>query len=290
MKSSIKKNKNWKRILLFSVLTVAIIIALNFFQKPVRNFFYLISAPIQKAFWRAGDKVSDFFETIAEIKNLKKENEILKSKIQSLTAENASLIELKKENESLRQALNLGLEKEFNFAFAQVTGKDISQDFLFIDKGLDDGISKGQPVITQEKILVGKISEVYKNFSKVQLISHKDSSFDGKILNSEIYPVRDYNGEEEEKREQISNGVLGLVKGNGNFKVSFDLIPQDKEIKKGDLIVTTATGGIFPEGLLVGEVKEVKRSDVEPFQKIEISPSFDINEINYLFILKWQSP
>ena len=271
--------------MLFGVLAMAVIVALNFFQKQVRNFFYLISAPIQKTFWQAGDKVSDFFETISDIKNLKKENEDLKSKIQSLLAENVQLLELKKENETLRVALNLGLEKQFNLIFAKVTGKDISQDSLLIDKGSDDGILKGQPVITQEKTLVGKINEVYKNFSKVHLISHKDSSFDGKIAGSEIYPVRDYKSDEKAQREQISNGVLGLVKGNGNFKIFFDLVPKDKEIKKGDLIVTTAVGGIFPEGLLVGEIKDVKNLDVEPFQKIEISPSFDIKEINHLFII-----
>ncbi len=265
MKFSIKKGGNLRNILLFGILAILVIVALNFFQKPVRNFFYLISAPIQKTFWRAGDRVSDFFETISDIKNLKKENEDLKLKIQSLLAENVQLLEFKKENETLRVALNLGLEKQFNLTFAEVIGKDISQDSLIIDKGSDDGILKGQPVISQEKNLVGKINEVYKNFSKVMLISNKDVSFDGKISDT---------------------GIYGLVKGNGNFKVFFDLVPKDKEIKKGDIIATAATGGIFPEGLLVGEIKEVKKLDVEPFQRAEISPSFDVKEINYLFIVQ----
>ncbi len=281
MKSSIKKSGNLRNILLFAVLAVLVIMALNLYQKQVRNFFYLISAPIQKTFWWAGDRVSDFFETISEIKNLKKENEDLKSKIQSLTAENVSLKELKKENETLRIALNLGLEKEFKLTLTQVIGKDISQDSLIIDKGSDDGVLKGQPVITQEKILVGKINEVYKNFSKVQLSSHKDISFDGKILAP--YQTESFGAGSDAE-------IPGLVKGSGNFKIFFDLVPKEKEIKKGDLVVTTAAGGIFPEGLLVGEVKDVKKSDVEPFQKVEISPSFDINEINHLFVVSWRNP
>lgn len=271
----IKKGRNLRNILLFAILAILVIVALNFFQNPVRNFFYLISAPIQKTFWRAGDRVSDFFETISEIKNLKKENENLKLKIQSLLAENVLLKELEKENETLRVALNLGLEKQFNLTFAQVIGKDISQDSLIIDKGSDDGILKGQPVITQEKILVGKINEVYKNFSKVQLLSYKDSSFDGKISDT---PHQNEFGTGQAE-------IFGLVKGNGNFKVFFDLVPKDKEIRKGDFVVTAAAGGIFPEGLLVGEVKDVKKSDIEPFQKVEISPSFDINEVDHLFIV-----
>ena len=264
MKLSIKKGGNLRNILLFAVLTISIIAILNLYQKQVRNFFYLISAPIQKTFWRAGNKASDFFETISEIKNLKKENKDLKSKIQSLLAENVSLKELEKENEALRVALNLGLEKEFKLTLTQVIGKDISQDSLIIDKGSKDGVSKNQPVITEKKTLVGKIGEVYKNFSKVQLSSNKESSFDGKISDTEI---------------------SGVVKGMGNFKILFILVSQDKEIKKGDLLVTTAVGGIFPEGLLAGEIKEVKKSDIEPFQQIEISPFYDIKELERLFLI-----
>ena len=87
--------------MLFAVLAVTIIVALNFFQNPVRNFFYLVSSPLQASLWQAGDRVSNFFATIAEFRNLKKENEDLKLRIQSLLAENASLKELKKENETL---------------------------------------------------------------------------------------------------------------------------------------------------------------------------------------------
>ncbi len=252
--------------MVFAVLAVLIIVVLNFFQKDVRNFFYFISSPIQKAFWRAGDRVSDFFEIIAEFKNLKEENESLKSELQKVLAENALLAELKKENETLRQALDVELQKDFKLIFAQVIGKDVSGDSLIIDKGLKDGIAENLPVINSQRILVGRISynEVYDNFSKVQLISDKESSFDAKILDKEIY---------------------GVVNGKGNFKLFLDLIPQDIEINKGELLVTAAKAGIFPEGLLVGEVKEVKKSDIEPFQQIEIAPSFDIKELEHLFII-----
>ena len=253
-----------KRKILIIILGILIILALNFYQKEVRNFFYLISAPIQKGLWRAGDKASDFFETIVEIKNLKKENEEIKLKLQLLTAENASLKELKNENETLRAALNLGLEKDFKLTLVQVIGKDISQDSLIINKGSKDGLTKDLPVITELKNLVGRISEVYENFSKVMLISNKESSFDAKMSDEEIY---------------------GVVKGKGNFKIFLDLVPQDKEIKQGDILVTSVLGGIFPNGLLVGEIREIKKSDLEPFQQAEISPFFDIKEANHLFIV-----
>lgn len=257
------------KIGLITVLIVSFFIALNLtgFSKEVKNFFYLISSPIQKVFWGAGDRVSDFFETIAKIKDLKREHEELKLKIQTLEAENVALKELKKENEILREALEIGLEKEFKLTLSQVTGKDIFQDFILIDRGAKDGILEDLPVITQQKVLVGKINEVYRNFSKVLLISHPRSSFDGKI-----FVTRDTE-------------VFGRVQGKGNLRILFDLIPKEKEIAEGDLVVTSALAGVFPEGLLIGEISQVTKSDLEPFQAAQIQPGFDIGDLEKLFIL-----
>jgi len=253
-----------KRNFIIFSFVVLIIIFLNFYQKEIKNFFYLLSSPLQKNLWRAGRRVSDFFETISEIKNLKKENEELKSKIKEVLAENFALKELKKENATLRESLNIGLEKEFNLQLSQVIGKDISEDFLLINKGSKDGLEINLPVITPQKTLVGKIYEIYPNFSKVMLISHKKSSFEGKISETEIY---------------------GAVKGKGGNKINFELVPKDKEIREGDKILTSALGGIFPNNLLVGEIRKIKKSDVEPFQQAEISPFFDIKNLEYLFII-----
>ena len=160
--------------------------------------------------------------------------------------------------------MNLGLEKDFKLTLVQVIGKDISQDLLLINKGAKDGLAKNLPVITEQKNLVGRISEVYDDFSKVMLISDKDSSFDAKISEQEIF---------------------GVVKGKGGLNLFIDRVPQDKEIKSGDILVTSVLGGVFPAGLLVGEIKEVKKSDLEPFQQAEISPFFDIGKLGNLFVI-----
>lgn len=257
--------KNKKRILVIIFLGILLFLLLNFYQKEIKNFFYLISSPVQKILWKAGERVSDFFEMIVEMKNLKKENQELKLKIEELLAENVSLKELKKQNEILRTALGINLEKEFQLILTQVIGKDISQDYLLIDKGSREGVKTDFPIITQEKILVGKITEVYENFSKLILISNKKSSFDAKISEREIY---------------------GMVKGKGNFKINLELVPKEKELKEGDLVISSAIGGIFPAGILVGKIEKIKKSDVEPFQQAEIKPGFDINNLQFLFIIK----
>jgi rod shape-determining protein MreC len=248
------------------VLIVIFFFVLNLsgFSKNVKNFFYLVSSPVQKNLWQQGQKISDLFETIAEIKNLKKENEELKLRNQELMVQIAQLIELRKENEILRTALGIGLEKDFKLNLAEVVGKDISQDSILINKGSKHGIPKNFPVITQQKALVGKVSEVYENFSRVMLISNKESFFDAKIL---------------------ENDISGVVKGRGGLQLLLDFVPHEKEIEEGDIIITTSLGGIFPQGLLVGQIEKVEKSDIEPFQQAKIKPAFDIGKLKTLFVI-----
>ncbi|GAG43041.1 unnamed protein product, partial [marine sediment metagenome] len=176
----------------------------------------------------------------------KNETDNLKFENQALLSQIVTLKELENENKTLREALKIGLEKDFKLILSQIIGKDISQDFILVDKGEKDGVSEGVPVITQQKVLVGKICEVYESFSKVMLISNKKSSFDVKILDKDI---------------------SGVIKGKGDFKILLDLVPRDKEIFNGDTVISSSMGGIFPSGLLVGRIKEIKKSDVDPFQK-----------------------
>jgi len=262
MKLSSKKNN----VLIIVVVVISAIFLLNFFQKDVRSFFYCISAPIQKVLWRAGERTSDFLGGIVRVKILKQELDELKLENQELIAQVVALKDLKKENKTLRQALEVGLQKEFKLALTQIISKDISQDFILIDKGSEDGISKNMPVITQQRVLVGKISEIYKNFSKVMFVSNKESFFDAKI-------------QKEEK------DISGVVKGQGNFRILFDLIPREENLSQEDIVITSALGGIFPKGLLVGRIKEIKKSDVEPFQQAEIEPFFDVSQTETLFII-----
>jgi len=254
MKLSLKESK----ALIGILVVVLIFVLMNTFRAEVKGFFYSFSAPIQKTLWRAGKRSSDFLTGFLNRRYLKERLNELELKNQELIVQIEKLRDLKKENELLRRALNLGLEKEFKLSLAQIIGKDISQDFILIDKGTKEGVLKDMPVITEEKVLVGKIYEVYEDFSKVQLLSHKNSVFDTN---------------------------LGLAKGQGNFNILLELILREKTVLKGDIVKSSALGGIFPQGLLVGEIQAVKKNDVRPFQQADVKPAFDISKTGKLFII-----
>jgi rod shape-determining protein MreC len=119
-------------------------------------------------------------------------------------------------------------------------------------------------VILPEKILVGKIIKVYQNFSKVKAFTFKDFSFDVKIPEREI---------------------VALLKGQGDFKAKIELIPKEKEISVGDKVFTCALGGNFPEGILIGEIEEIKNSDISGFKEAKLKPYFNVKNLDYLFVI-----
>ena len=235
-----------------------------FFQREIKNFFYKISEPLQRFLWQAGKRTSDFFATVFGTGRITKENEELKDKIQELLSKNASLQELKDENEFLREALKLGLEKDFDLILAQVSQKEINQDTILINKGLEDGISENLPVVNSQKILVGKISEIFDDFSRVILSYSTESTVSVKLPDKNI---------------------SGIARGIGDSKILLDLVPKEADIESEDLVVTDPLDGIIPRGLLVGKVGEIKISDVKVFQEAEIEILFELKNLDNVFVI-----
>ena len=255
--------KKIKLLVIFFI--ILIVLSLNFWQDGVKNFFYSVSESISQRLWNEGDDSSDLMEGILERGDLKTENEELKKLNQELLARVAFLAKTEEENRMLREALGLELQKDFQLVLADILSKDVAGDSILINKGLEDGLAVEMPVINEQKVLLGQISEVYQNYCRVMLVSDPESSFPAEI---------------QEKGE-----ITGVIKGKGNFRILLEKILHDKEVNEGDVVITSSLGGIFPRGLLIGKVSKVQKSDIESFQKIEIAPLFDIEELRSIFII-----
>ena len=252
---------------LIIIVAVLLIFSLNIFQGQVRGLFYYFSSPVQKAFWAAGGNLSDFFKGVFKKSDLLEENKDLRLVNQELLTKLAESEDLEKENTVLREALEIGLADDFELVFATVIGRDTFQDSILIDKGLANGLKEDMSVIIadqKQKVLLGKIDSVDKNFAKVILISHKDSSFDVEVLGKE---------------------AEGLIKGGGGQKMNLDFLPRDKVIERGDVVISSALGGVYPKGLLVGLIAEAQRDDVKSFQQAEVSPFFRLREVRNVFVI-----
>lgn len=258
------KKRRYVRILIIVLIILLFFLILNTFSKTVRNFVYFVSSPVQKLLWKMGEGSSQFLEPFFIINKIKNDNSELVLKNQQLLLEVSDLEQLKQENQVLRDALSAGFEKDFELIATSVISKDNSEDYILLDKGVKDGISVGMPVINEQRVLFGKVSEVYGNFSRVVLISDESFVSDVKIQDKNIF---------------------GVVRGVGNLGLHLELIPRDSDLKEGDILMTSNLKGSFPKSLLIGQVSSVKKEDTKSFQEAEVTPSADLKSTNTLFVI-----
>ena len=253
------QKKKISKIIIAVLVIILVLFILNCFRSNIKNFFYLISSPIQKSFWGAGNDISKILGS-----DLRKEVINLRIKNQEISNQISILENLEKENQELRQALDLNLQKDFKLIFAGIISKDSAANIILIDRGSEDGILKDMPVINSQNVLFGRVLEVYKSFSRVSLIVDKTYVFDAKVQGKEIY---------------------GVVRGGGDYNLYFDFISKEAELKEEDVLMTSVLGGEFPQNLLVGKVGKINKEDTKPFQSADINAFFDLKETDNLFVI-----
>lgn len=256
---------------------VAFVAVLNLFNSQIKNSFYFVSSPVQKVFWTAGESSSGFLNSIANFGSIAKENDNLKTENQKLIAQITSLQAVNDANEAQSNVSLSCQNTSFKLLMAGVIGLD-GQDILSINKGSSDGVKEGMPVISQQSVLYGQITKVYKNFSQITLISNKKSVVNVKVQNN----------------AQVSDGQIpnipaqeidGVVKGNSDSKAYLDLVSVDSVLAQGDVLVTSALEKTFPKDLLVGKILNVQKNDQKPFQQAEIQTFLNLSSTDNLFII-----
>jgi len=251
---------------------IAVCLLLIFFNPrgildPLRGVFFKISYPFQKTFYLLSGKINNTFDFLGSISELKKENDTLVRENDAMSAEIASLKDIKKQNEILREQLQLVPKEKFKLEASFVIGQDPQRfgNWLAIDKGLSSGIRVDMPVIVSEGILIGKISEVYADSSKVNLLTDSTSLINGLDVETE---------------------AKGIIRGEYGLGIILDMVPQKDIINVGDTIVTSGLGGDLPRGLLIGKVKEIRPSKDTLFQQAIIITKIKYQELDVVFVIK----
>lgn len=234
---------------------------------------YTIS-PIQRLFLYSSQKVGGFFYYFKDMDKIKKENETLKDKIDLLEDENRKLSRYKEENNELREALNLkDIYGDYAPEAANIISKDMGNWFNMFrtDKGTKNGIVKNFPVRTS-KGLVGRIHESDFSSSKVMTIVDPNSTISAKISKS---------------------GTLVLVKGDISLKEKglclMESNDMDSDVSVGDLIETSGLGGIYPKGIIIGEVTQTRKSSNNYSKYAIIKPVVDFKHLEQVTILKMKN-
>lgn len=221
---------------------------------------------IQRPFSYVGQKTSSVFQFFSSVGELYQHNQELIEENRRLQAEHALLAEVKKENVDLRGQLDLVERTDFPLITSQVIGRDPSNASreIVIDKGRTNGVNEQAAVIISNGVLIGKVVEVFETKAKVMLITDGNS-----LVNALVQESRS----------------SGIVRGQHGLGLLIDTIPQNEHIEKGNTIITSGLGGVFPKGLLIGTVKEITDSDNELFQEAIVSPGYHIRDLEVVFIV-----
>ena len=247
---------------LFLVLSVIMLIfsksnSIIYIRSQIQNIFLPSSKTIYSSTVKV-DKVTNFLATVNE---LSKENSQLKSENIELKSKLAENEELKKRLAVLEKELNINsMSKEKKYIAAAVVGRapSTSLSIISIDKGEQDGIKLNQPVLSGG-FLIGKISQVFKDSSQIELISSHHF----------LTPVTLQNSR-----------TLGLLRG-GLKGIQVEQLPVDSTVIVNEVILTSGLAGEFPAGLPIGMVKEIisKPSDIFKIVTVETPANFKQIEI-----------
>jgi len=231
-----------------------------------------IISPLQKVVNDISNASENFWNSIEELKKVKKELIRTREELERLKEASIEIEELKKENERLRYILENQKKINFKTVYAEIIARDPSNYYssFMINKGKNYGIEINMPVITyqgNQKGVVGKIIEVAPNSSKVLPITGV-GSFIGAMLMDLRY--------------------AGIIKGVGKTAdyLVLEYINKEAPINFGDLVVTSGQGGIFPKGLKIGRIIGFKKVKYGMFYKeIKVKPIIDFSQLEDVYVI-----
>lgn len=237
------------------------------FFNPVRMVFFEIAYPFQKTFYVLGQNIEETFSFFSSIGSMRTENERLIRENNSLISEVASLQEMRKENEILREQLKLIPRDKFELVSSSVIAQNPQNtgSWLVIDKGSSDGIDVGMPVIVSEGILVGTVGDVSLNSSRVILLTDSSS-----LVNA----------------NDLETGARGIITGVYGLGLVMDMVAQIDALNEGDTIITSGLGGDIPKGLLIGKIQDINMSSDKLFQQAVVIPRVRYQKLDLVFVIK----
>jgi len=216
------------------------------------------------SFSRFWVSVTSYPKLLLQAHKANRELSQMRTKLAKLQVELWRVQELIEENQRLRKLLGLTKDLSRPYIAAEVIAIGGSNWFhtLVINKGSQDGIREGAPVLCHEG-LVGRVWEVRSHHSVVLLLTDRHSAVGVALTEHQ--------------------GVYGIVKGTGKRWCELVHLSRHTVPKKGEVLVTSGLGGVFPKGIPVGEVVSVSVTTEPP--TVRVRPFFRLDELRELIVL-----
>lgn len=226
---------------------------------PVR---LVVDAPVRLWKW-FGEASTSRNELELRLGRLEAERLLTNARLQRLTA-------LEAENARLRALLDARARVRDEVRVAQIMAVDANpyEHNIIIDVGSRDGVYDGQAIVDADGV-VGQVIRTGLMTSQAVLISDTDHAL----------PV-----------EVNRNGLRTIAVGTGEIdRLDLPFLPNNADIRAGDLLVTSGLGGAFPAGYPVAVVNSVTRMPQEPFADVTATPSAALDQVREVMLI-WSAP
>jgi rod shape-determining protein MreC len=192
-------------------------------------------------------------------------NEVLEKEVALLRFKINSLNEASLENTRLKENLSFKQKSSLRLISARVIARspDSWSSSIVIDKGSYHGIRPGMGAITCSG-LAGRVMEVASSFSKVMLLSDPSLGVSGFIQRS--------------RQEGLVSGTLG-----NNLIMKY--LPEEADMKIGDMVVSSGLNGIYPKGILIGKIVETGREFSGLSRYAVIEPEVNFSNLEEILIV-----
>ncbi len=252
------------------IFITANIIALSVLSRrsssiAISRFAIYIIAPFQEGSTDLILFAKDLWYQYFYLVSVAEENKKFKTQLAHAFKKNNRCNELELSNDRFRKLLNFRQTIVGQVVAAEVIGSDptVWIKTIIIDKGSKDGVEKLLPVVAPEGI-VGQITEVSFNASKVLLIIDQNSAVDGLIQRTR---------------------ARGIVKGKSYGECLFKYVLRKHDVNVNDVVVSTGLDGVFPKGLSIGYVSGIVKRVSGIFQEMTVTPYVDFERLEEVLVL-----
>ena len=260
------------------LIAIVTIISINAFntQDPVAGAANAVTRPVREFASTIARTFGNIFSALYDFEQLTLQNEELLQQIARLEMDYRDATVLAEENRQMRNLLNFRErhgEFETERAILQSWGSDNFSNSFVINRGYaNSNIRSGMGVTTEHGMLLGQVFEAGPTTSTIiTIIDTKFSlaAFVGR-------------GETDVPVSVTARGDFALMR---NGLLMLDDIDDDLTLLVGDFVVTSGTGGVFPAGLILGEIYDIHRHDSGIGRFATVRPMLDISSINAVFVI-----
>jgi rod shape-determining protein MreC len=232
----------------------------------VRLWANAIVSPFEKLSAFSGHGMRYAWSDYVDLRHVRQQNQDLQKQLAQLRLERAAISEDAVEAQRLRHLLDFKQHYITATVAAQVIGTSGSDQsrLLLLDKGSNDGLKPGMPVVTPDGV-VGKLRDVFPSTSQLLLLSDPTSGA-GVFLQS--------------------TRIRAILKGSPTGQIVIGNLTPDDRIKPGEKVLTSGGDMVFPRGLAVGTIESVKLDpEHQPYTLITLKPAANLNQLEEVLIV-----